>query len=86
LIWAFTLFLYAFVIKKGYALNYDIFTWADLGIVEDPNYKGVAPHWYFRPYMAFLTAAPEFYTGLYGIAFYFVLLWFQPELRGPVTQ
>jgi len=34
------------------SLTYEIFMWGDLGLVTDIRFYGVAPHWYFRPFMA----------------------------------
>ncbi len=34
------------------ALSYEIFMWGDIGIMTDVRFYGVAPHWYFRPFMA----------------------------------
>jgi len=34
------------------SLSYEIFMWGDIGIVNDVRFYGVAPHWYFRPFMA----------------------------------
>jgi len=34
------------------ALNYELFMWGDVGMQTDVRFFGVAPHWYFRPYMS----------------------------------
>lgn len=34
------------------ALSYEIFMWGDIGLSTDVRFYGVAPHWYFRPFMA----------------------------------
>jgi len=26
--------------------------WGDIGLIPDVRFYGVAPHWYFRPFMA----------------------------------
>jgi len=64
------------------ALSYEIFMWGDIGIVTDVRFYGVAPHWYFRPYMAWLIACPYHYTGIFGLIFFFVVLYFQVSLFG----
>ena len=62
------------------ALSYEIFMWGDIGLVTDVRFYGVAPHWYFRPYMAWLIACPYHYTGIFGLIFFFVVLYFQVSL------
>lgn len=64
------------------ALSYEIFMWGDIGIVTDVRFYGVAPHWYFRPYMAWLIACPYHYIGIFGLIFFFVVLYFQVSLFG----
>jgi quinol-cytochrome oxidoreductase complex cytochrome b subunit len=62
------------------ALNYEIFMWGDVGMQTDVRFFGVAPHWYFRPYMAWLIACPFHYLGLIGLALFFVSFYFQPNI------
>ncbi len=64
------------------ALSYEIFMWGDIGIVTDVRFYGVAPHWYFRPYMAWLIACPYHYVGIFGLVFFFLVLYFQVSLFG----
>jgi quinol-cytochrome oxidoreductase complex cytochrome b subunit len=64
------------------ALSYEIFMWGDIGIVTDVRFYGVAPHWYFRPYMAWLIACPYHYAGIFGLVFFFVVLYFQVSIFG----
>lgn len=64
------------------ALSYEIFMWGDIGIVTDVRFYAVAPHWYFRPYMAWLIACPYHYVGIFGLVFFFVSLYFQVSLFG----
>lgn len=68
------------------ALSYEIFMWGDVGMVTDVRYYGVAPHWYFRPFMAWLTACPFHKTGIFGLLFFFFVLYFQPNLHGTTEQ
>jgi hypothetical protein len=64
------------------ALSYEIFMWGDIGMVTDVRYYGVAPHWYFRPYMAWLIVCPFHYWGIFGLVFFFLVLYFQVSLFG----
>lgn len=71
-----------FLYSEPEALSYEIFMWGDIGIVNDVRFYGVAPHWYFRPYMAWLIACPYHYVGIFGLVFFFVVLYFQVSLFG----
>lgn len=64
------------------ALSYEIFMWGDVGLVTDVRYYGVAPHWYFRPLMAWLIVCPHHKTGVFGLVFFFLILIYQPTLHG----
>jgi len=64
------------------ALSYEIFMWGDVGIVTDVRYYGVAPHWYFRPYMAWLIVCPHHNLGIFGMVYLFWVLFNQPTLHG----
>ena len=64
------------------ALSYEIFMWGDVGMVPDVRYYGVAPHWYFRPFMAWLVVCPHHKTGIFGLAYFFWVLFHQPTLHG----
>ena len=64
------------------ALSYEIFMWGDIGIITDVRFYGVAPHWYFRPFMAWLIACPFHKTGIFGLILYFFVLYFQHNLHG----
>ena len=64
------------------ALSYEIFMWGDIGMVTDVRFYGVAPHWYFRPYMAWLIACPYHYVGIFGLVFFFLVLYYQVSLFG----
>jgi hypothetical protein len=68
------------------ALSYEIFMWGDVGMVTDVRFYGVAPHWYFRPFMAWLIACPFHKTGIFGLLFFFFVLYFQPNLHGVSEQ
>lgn len=75
-----------FMYPSAEALSYEIFMWGDIGIVTDVRFYGVAPHWYFRPFMAWLIACPYHKTGIFGLLFFFFSLFFQPVLHGTSEQ
>jgi quinol-cytochrome oxidoreductase complex cytochrome b subunit len=68
------------------SLSYEIFMWGDIGLVPDVRFYGVAPHWYFRPFMAWLIACPHHKTGIFGLIFFFFVLFHQPTLHGVSEQ
>ena len=68
------------------SLSYEIFMWGDIGLVPDVRFYGVAPHWYFRPFMAWLIACPHHKTGIFGLIFFFFVLFHQPTLHGVTEQ
>ena len=45
-------------------------------------FYGFAPHLYFRPYMAWLIACPYHFIGIFGLVFFFVVLYYQVSLFG----
>ena len=69
-----------FLYTEPEVLSYEIFMWGDIGIITDVRFYGVAPHWYFRPYMAWLIACPYHYVGIFGLVFFFLVLYFQVSL------
>jgi len=58
-------------------LSYEMFMWGDIGAINDVRFYGVAPHWYFRPFMAWLTVCPFHKTGVAGLMMFFFLLYNQ---------
>lgn len=64
------------------ALSYEFFMWGDIGFINDVRFLSVAPHWYFRPFMAWLTVCPFHKIGLFGLIYYFFLLFYQPVIHG----
>lgn len=54
--------------------------WGDIGLVTDVRFLGVAPHWYFRPYMAWLIFCPHHYIGIFGLILFFLLVFFQVNI------
>ena len=79
-VWVF-IFLSSLLFKTQEPISYEIFTWFDLGIL-DIKYKGVAPHWYFRPYMGWLGTLPDHYGGLVILFLFHILFYYQPDLMG----
>ena len=69
-----------FLYTEPEALHYELFMWGDVGMSTDIRFFGVAPHWYFRPYMGWLVACPFHYTGLIGLILFFVIFYFQPNI------
>lgn len=63
------------------ALSYEIFMWGDIGLITEPKFNQVAPHWYFRPLMAFLLVVPHAILGVLGLVFFFFLLYFQVTIN-----
>ena len=74
------------VYKEPEALSYEIFMWGDIGFINDVRFLSVAPHWYFRPFMAWLTVCPFHKIGLFGLIYYFFVLFYQPVLHGVNEQ
>lgn len=68
------------------ALSYELFMWGDIGFVNDVRFLSVAPHWYFRPFMAWLTVCPFHKIGLFGLIYYFFILFYQPVIHGTNEQ
>lgn len=64
------------------ALSYEIFMWGDVGLMTDVRFYGVAPHWYFRPYMAWLIVCPHHNLGIFGLVYLFWVMFNQPTLHG----
>lgn len=64
------------------ALSYEIFMWGDIGLINDVRFYGVAPHWYFRPFMAWLTVCPMHLEGIFGLLLFFFALYHQTSLSG----
>jgi quinol-cytochrome oxidoreductase complex cytochrome b subunit len=84
LVWVTAAFVFFF--EEIEALSYEIFMWGDIGMVSDVRYYGVAPHWYFRPFMAWLIACPFHKTGILGLVYFFISVYFQPSLHGSSEQ
>lgn len=64
------------------ALSYEIFMWGDVGMSTDVRFYGVAPHWYFRPYMAWLIVCPHHRPGIFGLVYFFLIIFYQPNIHG----
>jgi hypothetical protein len=46
----------------------------------DVRFFGVAPHWYFRPFMGWLVVCPFYYWGLLGLFLFFCSFYFLPNI------
>lgn len=51
--------------------------WGDVGFITDVRFLSVAPHWYFRPFQAWLIVCPFHKIGVAGIIYYFFILFHQ---------
>jgi hypothetical protein len=83
-------FFFFFLSKLFYStlepLNFEIFMWGDVGFITEIRFLGVAPHWYFRSYMGWLLLCPHHYLGIYGLIFFIVVLYFQPNLKKKIIS
>ena len=77
-LWCLCLILYS----NTEPLSFEYFMWGDIGMITDVRFYSVAPHWYFRPYMAWLIACPYHYLGIFGLVFFFVVFFFQLNIFG----
>lgn len=82
----FITFICWYLYPEPESLSYEIFMWGDVGLVPDVRFYGVAPHWYFRPFMAWLIVCPHHKTGIFGLIFFFFILFHQPTLHGANEQ
>lgn len=80
------MFICFIVYPEPEALSYEFFMWGDIGFINDVRFLSVAPHWYFRPFMAWLTVCPFHKIGLIGLIYYFFILFYQPVLHGTNEQ
>lgn len=76
-IYTFSFFFYSI----NEILSYEIFAWGDVGLNLDVRFVGVAPHWYFRAYMAWLIVCPHHYFGIFGLVYYIVIIYYQPYIK-----
>jgi quinol-cytochrome oxidoreductase complex cytochrome b subunit len=61
-----------------YTVNFFFFEKWNIAEFDEIRFYGVAPHWYFRPFMGILVISPTHYEGLMWVILYFVLLTFLP--------
>jgi hypothetical protein len=59
-------------------VNYFFFEHWNIAELDEIRFYGVAPHWYFRPYMGLLVLTPTHYEGLAWMALFLILLTFLP--------
>jgi ribose/xylose/arabinose/galactoside ABC-type transport system permease subunit len=69
-----------FLYMQPEVITYELFTWGDIGMSTDVRFFGVAPHWYFRPFMSWLIICPFYYLGLLGLLLFFISFYFQPNI------
>jgi hypothetical protein len=69
-----------FLYMQPEVISYELFTWGDIGMSTDVRFFGVAPHWYFRPFMGWLVICPFYYMGLLGLFLFFCSFYFQPNI------
>lgn len=62
-------------------VNYFFFERWNISELDEIRFYGVAPHWYFRPFMGILTIAPTHYEGLMWFGLWLVLLAILPMLN-----
>ncbi len=75
--------MFFFIYVDPESLNYELFMWGDIGMIVDVRFYGVAPHWYFRPFMAWLIVCPFHYIGIFGLVFFFFIFYFQISINSP---
>lgn len=80
-LWVVSHFLYG----ELEAVSYELFMWGDIGLVPDIRFYGVAPHWYFRPFMAWLIVCPHHNTGIFGLVFFMFILFYQINIHSTST-
>ena len=61
-------------------VQYFFFERWNISELDEIRFYGVAPHWYFRPYMGLLTIAPTHFEGIMWLVLYFLLLSSAPLL------
>lgn len=76
-VYTFSIFFYSI----NEILSYEIFAWGDVGLNLDVRFVGVAPHWYFRAYMAWLIVCPHHYFGIFGLVYYILVIYYQPYIK-----
>jgi quinol-cytochrome oxidoreductase complex cytochrome b subunit len=71
--WVTFVFLYFFLHHfNGGAVNYFFFERWNCAEMDEVRFYGIAPHWYFRPFMGMLTICPTHYEGLFWMGSYMV--------------
>jgi len=56
------------------SVHYFFFERWNISELDEIRFYGVAPHWYFRPFMGLLTIAPTHFEGVMWLVLYFILL------------
>lgn len=75
--WYWVLYLYVYFFLhhfNGSTVNYFFFERWNIAELDEIRFYGVAPHWYFRPYMGILVISPTHYEGLMWMGLFLGLL------------
>ena len=75
--WYWVLYLFCYFWMHHFVpstTNYFFFERWNISELDEIRFYGVAPHWYFRPLMGLLIAAPSHYEGLLWMGLWLILL------------
>ena len=81
--WYWTLFVFVYFWVHHFnpsTVNYFFFERWNIRELDEIRFYGVAPHWYFRPFMGLLVVTPTHYEGLMWMGLWFILLAVLPIL------
>jgi hypothetical protein len=56
------------------SVQYFFFEKWNISELDEIRFYGVAPHWYFRPFMGLLTIAPTHFEGIMWLVLYFIFV------------
>lgn len=77
--WVFSFFFLHHL--QGFTVNYFFFEKWNISELDEIRFYGVAPHWYFKPFMGLLTISPTHYEGLMWFVLWLLLLAFLPLIH-----
>ena len=75
--WYWVLYIYVYFFLhhfNGSTVNYFFFERWNIAELDEIRFYGVAPHWYFRPYMGILVISPTHYEGLMWMGLFLGLI------------
>ena len=81
--WYWTLFVFVYFWIHHFnpsTVNYFFFERWNFRELDEIRFYGVAPHWYFRPFMGLLVVTPTHYEGLMWMGLWFILIAILPIL------